>query len=269
MIDPAEPRLSIVEQCDLLGLSRSTLYYRPIGVAPADLLLMHLMDTEYTLHPFYGSRRMVVFLGKQGYSVNRKHVTRLMRAMGIAAIYAEPHLSAPGAEHRRFPYLLRGMLIERVNQVWGTDITYLRLNGGFAYLVAFLDWYSRYVLSFSVSTTLDHQFCIDALEEALMIAKPEISNTDQGAQFTCEPFLSRLEHAKVRISMDGKGRALDNVFTERLWRTVKYEDVYLKGYETPAQARTGLGEYFWFYNNERPHQSLDYRTPAEVYHGVN
>lgn len=230
---------------------------------------MHLIDEEYTAHPFLGSRRMAEALNRRGCYVNRKRVIRLMRLMGIAAIYPEPHLSAPGTQHRRFPYLLRGTPIERVNQVWGTDITYLRLDGGFAYLVAFLDWYSRYVLSFAVSTTLDHQFCVEALEEALGVGKPEICNSDQGAQFTCEPYLTRLEQANVRISMDGRGRALDNVFTERLWRTVKYEDVYLKGYQTPVQARPGLGEYFRYYNHGRPHQSLGYRTPAEVYYAAN
>lgn len=265
-MDPQEPRLSIAAQCRLLGLSRSGWYYEPCGSDAADVAVMHSIDAEFTAHPFYGSRRMTQVLNRQGYQVNRKRVVRLMRVMGIAAIYQEPRLSVPGQQHRKFPYLLRGMPIERVNQVWGTDITYLRLEGGFAYLVAFVDWYSRYVLSFEVSTTLDHQFCLEALDEALVVAKPEICNSDQGAQFTCEPFLGRLENAQIRISMDGKGRALDNVFTERLWRTVKYEDVYLKGYQTPLAARRGLGEYFRFYNHERPHQSLEYRTPAEVYH---
>lgn len=230
---------------------------------------MHMIDQEYTAHPFYGSRRMSEVLKRQGISINRKRVARLMGLMNISAIYQKPHLSAPGTSHRRFPYLLRDLPIDRVNQVWGTDITYLRLDGGFAYLVAFMDWFSRYVLSYAVSTTLDHQFCVEALDDALRIGQPEISNSDQGSQFTCEPFLSRLEERKIRISMDGKGRALDNVFTERLWRNVKYEDVYLKGYQTPRDARSGLAEYFRFYNHERPHQSLGYRTPAEVYHAAN
>jgi putative transposase len=266
MVDPAHRRLSVSTQCALLGLPRSTWYYRPVGMTDKEVSLMNLIDQEYTKHPFYGSRRMVAALGRAGVGVNRKRVERLMRLMGLWAIYPEPRLSLGRTPHRKYPYLLRGMPIEHPNQVWGTDITYLRLEAGFAYLVAFLDWYSRYVLSFEVSTTLDHQFCLDALDEALMIGRPDICNSDQGAQFTCDPYVQRLEQAKVRISMDGRGRALDNVFTERLWRTVKYEDVYIKAYRSPAEARTGLAEYFRFYNHERPHQSLSYRTPAEVYH---
>jgi len=205
-------------------------------------------------------------LNRMGQEVNRKRVQRLMQLMGIEAIYPKPNLSAPDRQHMVYPYLLRDLAIERVNQVWGVDITYLRLQAGFAYLVAFLDWFSRYVVSFAVSTTLDHQFCITAFEEALRVAKPEICNSDQGVQFTSLAFTDRLKTAGVRISMDGRGRALDNVFTERLWRSTKYENVYLSDYTTPRTATHGLTEYYQFYNHQRPHQSLEYRTPAEVYY---
>jgi putative transposase len=231
-----------------------------------DLDRMRFIDKEYMLRPFYGSRRMTEVMNRAGYTINRKCVIRLMKVMGIVAIYPEPHLSAGGPGHKVFPYLLRGLKIVRINQVWSTDITYLPLQGGFAYLVAFIDWFSRYVLSFGVSTTLDHQFCLTALEDALMIADPEICNSDQGVQFTCAPFIQRLQKGNIRISMDGKGRAIDNVFVERLWRSVKYEDIYLKEYESPRSALTGLKAYFTFYNNQRPHQSLGYKTPAEVYY---
>ena len=208
---------------------------------------------------------MTAVMNRSGYAVNRKRVVRLMQTMGIAAIYPAPHLSLGGTGHKVFPYLLRGLDIIRINQVWSIDITYLRLQGGFAYLVAVIDWFSRYVLSYAVSTTLDHQFCVSALDDALMIGCPEIFNTDQGVQFTCDPFIQRLQKDAIRISMDGKGRALDNVFIERLWRSVKYEDVYLKDYTSPRSALTGLTEYFTYYNHKRPHQSLDYKTPAEVF----
>lgn len=227
---------------------------------------MHFIDREYTQHPFYGSRRMTATLNRQGYQVNRKRVVRLMQVMGIVAIYPEPHLSTANIEHKVFPYLLRGLQVVRINQVWSTDITYLRLQEGFAYLVAFIDWYSRYVLSFAVSTTLDHQFCLVAFEDALKCGKPEISNSDQGAQFTCASYIKRLQEENVQISMDGKGRAIDNVFIERLWRSTKYENVYLNDYESPYSALVGLTEYYKFYNNVRPHQSLGYKTPAEIYH---
>jgi len=227
---------------------------------------MHLIDEEYTCHPFYGSRRITAALNRAGHPVNRKRVVRLMQMMGIAAIYPEPHLSPNAGQHRVYPYLLRGVRIDHVNQVWSTDITYVRLQGGFAYLVAIMDWFSRYVLSYALSTTLDHHFCLQALEDALGIATAEIFNSDQGSQFTAEPYTSRLEQAQIRISMDGRGRALDNVFIERLWRSVKYEDIYPKAYESPRMALAGLSNYFTFYNTQRPHQALDYRTPAEVFH---
>ena len=209
---------------------------------------------------------MTAVLNREGHAVNRKRVQRLMQLMGIEAIYPKRNLSRPDKQHEVFPYLLRDLTVERVDQVWGVDITYVRLHGGFAYLVAFLDWFSRYVVSFALSTTLDHQFCIGALEEALEKGNPEICNSDQGAQFTALPFTGRLKQANVRISMDGRGRALDNVFTERLWRSLKYEDIYPKDYQSPPQARQGISQYLRFYNWERPHQSLGYRTPAEVYH---
>jgi putative transposase len=237
-----------------------------LGEGADNIAIMHAIDELYTQHPYFGSRRMSVMLASMGHAVNRKRIQRLMRFMGMEAIYPRPNLSKPAKQHSIFPYLLRNLAIERVNQVWSVDITYLRLRGGFAYLVAFLDWFSRYVLSFAVSTTLDHQFCIAALRDALANAKPEICNTDQGSQFTAKQFISCLQEAEVRISMDGRGRALDNVFVERLWRSVKYEDVYLKDYRTPRDSFEGLTKYFRFYNHERPHQSLDYRTPAEVFY---
>jgi len=226
---------------------------------------MNEIDVLYTQYPFFGSRRMTAMLNQMGHSVNRKRIQRLMALMGIEAIYPSCCLSRRDKDHVVFPYLLRNLVIERPNQVWGVDITYLRLKGGFAYLVAFMDWYSRYVLSYAVSTTLDHQFCITALNEALQIGRAEICNSDQGAQFTCQPFIDCLQEAQIRISMDGRGRALDNVFTERLWRSIKYEDIYLKDYQTPKEAAKGCGEYFRFYNYVRPHQALGYRTPAELY----
>jgi len=228
---------------------------------------MKLIDAQYTMHPFLGSRQMCSVLRRMGYGVNRKRVQRLMRIMNLEAIYPKPHLSKPGKDHLVFPYLLRGMAIERPNQVWGIDITFLGLHGGFAYLVALLDWFSRYVLAFEVSTTLDHHFCLSALDRALRIGRPQIHNSDQGAQFTCKDYVGRLLKEEIQISMDGRGRALDNVFVERLWRTVKYEDVFPKDYQTPLDCIQGLTEYFNFYNYHRPHSVLGGRTPAEVYFG--
>jgi putative transposase len=226
---------------------------------------MGLIDRKYTEHPFYGSRRMTAWLNDdQGEHVNRKRVQRLMRLMGLEAIYPKPKLSA-GRKHKVYPYLLRGVSIDRPDQVWSTDITYVGLAGGFMYLTAVIDWHSRYVLSWELSNTLDGSFCLEALEAALRRGKPEVFNTDQGAQFTAEAFTGRLESVGVKVSMDGKGRCLDNVFVERLWRSVKYEDVYIKGYETVRQLRAGLSGYFGFYNQQRRHQSLGYRTPADVY----
>jgi putative transposase len=259
--------LSVRRQCVLLGLNRSTLYYEPAPETPENLALMRLIDEEYTRHPFKGSRRMAVWLRQQkGQAVNRKRVQRLMRQMGLEAIYPKPNLSA-GSGHKVYPYLLRGVKIERPNQVWSTDITYVGLASGFMYLAAVIDWYSRYVISWRLSNTLDGEFCLDMLEEALGRGRPEVFNTDQGTQFTAAAWTGRLEAAGVAVSMDGKGRCLDNVFVERLWRTVKYEDIYPRGYREVPELRRGLGVYFPFYNVQRHHQWLDYRTPAAVYRG--
>ncbi len=260
------PALSIRRQCALLELPRSSLYYRSSGENDDNLHLMRLLDEQYTATPFYGVRRMTAWLRRQGYEVNHKRVARLMRQMGIAALFAKPMLSQRDQQHHIYPYLLRGVTVERVNQVWSTDITYIRLHQGFVYLVAVMDWFSRYVLSWALSVTLEGQFCCEALEEALRRGHPEIFNTDQGPQFTSKNFTGLLEKGGIRISMDGRGRALDNVFVERLWRTVKYEEVYLKDYATVPEARQGLRQYFTFYNDERLHQSLGYQPPAEVYH---
>jgi putative transposase len=265
LIEVGHPELSVRRQCELLGLNRSTLYYQPVTETAEDLNLMRLIDRQYTDRPYFGSRRMTVWLQEEGYQVNRKRVQRLMAVMGLEAIYPRPKLSQPGCGHKIFPYLLRDVKIERVDQVWSTDITYVPLPGGFMYLAAVIDWYSRYVICWRLSNTLDGAFCVEMLDEALSLGKPEVFNTDQGAQFTAEAFTSRLLSAGVAVSMDGKGRCLDNVFVERLWRTVKYEDVYIRGYETVPQLQVGLGAYFPFYNEQRPHQSLDYLTPAAVY----
>jgi putative transposase len=248
-----------------LGLSRSSLYYKAAAETLENLRLMRLIDEEYTAHPFYGSRKMTVWLRGQGEAVNRKRVQRLLRVMGLEAIYPKPRLSVAGGGHRIYPYLLRGVAIERVDQVWSTDITYIPMAAGFMYLAAVLDWYSRFVVAWRLSNTLEGTFCLEMLEEALERGQPAMFNTDQGVQFTAEAFTGRLERAGVQVSMDGRGRCLDNVFVERLWRTVKYEEVYLKCYETVPELSRGLGRYFAFYNQERLHQGLGYRTPAEVY----
>jgi putative transposase len=254
-------------QCTLLGLPRASLYYQPQALRDETLQVMRLLDAQYTATPFYGIRRMTAWLQTQGYRVNHKRVARLMRQMGIAAIYAKPKLSQATAGHTIYPYLLRGVKVTRVNHVWSTDITYIRLHQGFVYLVAVMDWCSRYVLSWALSVTLDGQFCREALRQALYHgARPEIFNTDQGVQFTSNDFTGLLKHEGIQISMDGRGRALDNVFVERLWRTVKYEEVYLKDYTTVREAGQGLEQYFTFYNHERLHQALGYRTPAAVYY---
>jgi putative transposase len=265
LIEPEHPRISIARQCELVGLSRSSFYYEAQGERAENLQLMRLLDEQYTRTPFYGIRRMTVWLRQQGYAVNPKRVARLLRTMGLETIYPKPRLSQPHPERHIYPYLLRGVPITRVNQVWSTDITYIRLQAGFVYLVAVMDWFSRYVLSWAVSSTMDVAFCLEALDHALSRSQPEIFNTDQGAQFTSTDFTRRLETAGVKISMDGRGRALDNVFVERLWRTVKYEEVYLKDYRTPREATQGLAQFFQGYNAERPHQALGYHTPAAVY----
>ena len=246
-------------------MNRSSLYYGPAAEAAENLRLMELIDREYTAHPFLGSRRLTKWLIEQGEEVNRKRVQRLMRVMGLEAIYPKPKLSAAGRGHRIYPYLLRNVSIQKPDQVWSTDITYVPLACGFMYLAAVIDWYSRYVLSWRLSNTLDGSFCLGMLEEALCRGRPEVFNTDQGAQFTAAAWTGRLESAGVAVSMDGRGRCLDNVFVERLWRSVKYEDVYLHRYEAVPQLAGGLRRYFGYYNEERLHQSLGYRTPGVVY----
>lgn len=259
------PELSLRQRCELLELNRSTYYYNPQPEKELNLRLMDLIDEQYTRTPFYGSRRLTAWLRRQGYLINRKRIQRLMEKMGISAVYPTPNLSKPAVGHRIFSYLLSGMKIVRPNQVWSADITYIRMAYGFLYLVAVIDWYSRYVLSWKLSNTLDMDFCLEALREALQMGNPEIFNSDQGSQFTSDDFTGMLLAREIKISMDGRGRALDNIFVERLWRSVKYENVYLHNYEAAPQAYTGLDGYFDFYNDERPHQSLDYQTPSEVY----
>jgi putative transposase len=264
-VEPDHPELSVRRQCELLGLTRSNVYYRPNGVSADDLRLMRLLDAQYTACPFYGSRRMTAWLVRHGEAVNRKRVQRLLRVMGLEALYPKPKLSLAGRGHKVYPYLLRGVAIERPGQVWSADITYVPLPGGFMYLAATIDWYSRLVVAWRLSNTLDGSFCQAMLDEALACGTPEVFNTDQGVQFTAGAWTGRLESAGVAVSMDGRGRCLDNVFVERLWRSVKYEDVYLRGYESVPELERGLATYFRFYNTERPHQSLGYRTPAEVH----
>jgi len=264
LIDRENEEMPITTQAQLLGVARSTIYYKPV-VDSYNLKLMHLIDEQYTKTPFYGSRRMREALKRKGYKVNRKRVQRLMRLMGIEAIYPKRNLSKPSPGHKIYPYLLRGRKTREVNEVWSTDITYIRMRHGWLYLVAIMDWMSRYVLSWKLSTTLEVDFCIQALEKALAIGTPEIFNSDQGSQFTSLAFLDLLEKRNIQISMDGRGRAMDNVFNERLWRSIKYEEVYINDYETVHDAEEGIDRYMSFYNWERPHQSLNYKTPAEVY----
>lgn len=254
-------------QCDLLGLNRSGLYYQPSGESEQNLMLMRLIDKEYTRRPFYGNRRMTAWLCGQGHEVNRKRVARLMEVMGIEAIYPKPKLSQPGAGHKIYPYLLRDVAVTGVNQVWSTDITYIPMAHGFVYVVAVMDWFSRFVLSWALSVTMELSFCVEALQRALRRGRPEIFNSDQGSQFTSEKFTGELESRGIAISMDGRGRFLDNIFIERLWRSLKYEEVYLRDYTLVPEARAGIGAWFRFYNRERPHQSLGYRTPAGLYLG--
>ena len=266
-IESAE-EVPIVRQCELARVTRSTVYARGrcVEAHETDLLLCRLIDEQYTRRPFYGSRRMVVFLNKAGHNVNRKRVQRLMRQMGLAGMAPGPNTSGSHPEHKVYPYLLRGVPVVRPNQVWSTDITYIRLAHGFAYLVAIIDWYSRRVLGWRISNSMEAAFCVDCLEEALRThGKPEVFNTDQGSQFTSEAFTGVLKREGITISMDGRGRAFDNIFVERLWRSLKYEDVYLKGYASMGELMVGLAEYFAFYNGERPHQSLEQQTPDVVY----
>lgn len=252
-------------QCELVGLSRSSLYYEAAPDSALNLSLMRLMDEQYLQTPFYGWRRMTAWLQRQGHEVNHKRVRRLLLKMGLRAVYPKAQTSKMGQGHKIYPYLLRNLTIEHPNQVWSTDITYVPMPRGFMYLVAIIDWYSRYVLAWQLSNTLDTDFCLLALEQALETGKPDIFNTDQGSQFTSHRFTGRLEKDNIRISMDGRGRALDNIFVERLWRTVKYENIYLKAYPTVLELDLGLLNYFHFYNYQRPHQSLNYLTPTEVH----
>ena len=267
MVDREHPKMPVVRQCALLGVSRSSIYYRSKGVSEADLSLMGEIDRQYLETPFYGSRRMKAWLERRGVRVSRKRVQRLMRIMGLRAIYRRSRTSRPAPERRVYPYLLRNARITRPNQVWAADITYLPMVRGFLYLVAIMDWHSRYVVAWRLSNTLEADFCVEALQEALACGRPEVFNTDQGSQFTSLEFTGVLQEHGVKISMDGKGRYSDNIFVERLWRTVKYEEVYLKAYANVAEARRELGDYFRFYNDLRPHQALGYRTPTEVFHG--
>lgn len=265
LIEPHHPRLSIVRQCDLLGLARSTYYHAPGGESVENLRLMRLIDEQYLRTPFFGTRQMTQWLRRQGYPVNRKRIQRLMRLMGLEGAVPGPHTSKPHPEHTVYPYLIGHMTLAHSNLVWATDITYVPMPMGFMYLVAILDWYSRYVLAWRLSNTLDTAFCIEALEAALTAQEPCVFNTDQGSQFTSIDFTDLLRQHQILISMDGRGRALDNVFVERLWRTVKYEDIYLRDYCSVPELEAGLSAYFDFYNHERPHSSLNGRTPAEVH----
>ena len=265
LVESQGSELSVMVQCELLSLNRSGLYYRPRGDCERDLLLKRRIDEVYTACPFYGIRKITAVLRGEGLLVNHKAVARHMQEMGLRAIAPGPNLSKRNAQHAIYPYLLRGLKIERPNQVWGVDITYVRLRSGWMYLFAVLDWYSRYVVSWELDLTLEIGFVMTAMQSALASATPTICNSDQGSHFTSPHYTDLLKAAHVQISMDGKGRALDNIFTERLWRTVKYEEVYLKDYASPREARRSIGDYLAFYNTRRPHQALDYQTPSAVY----
>ena len=265
MIEPGYEKIPITRQCELLRLSRSSYYYVSDRDDSYNQLLMNRIDEQFTKTPFYGVPKMTVWLRRQGHPVNPKRVRRLMRLMGLEAVYPKPCLSKASPENRKYPYLLKDLVIDHPDQVWCADMTYIRMLHGFVYLTVIMDWYSRYVLSWEISTTMDSGFCVSALDQALELSRPEIFNTDQGSQFTSTDFLKRLEEQQVRISMDGRGRVYDNIFVERLWRTVKYEEVYLHQYTMVSDARRGLDKYFLFYNMERIHESLGYRTPYEIY----
>jgi len=265
LIEPDHPYLSICRQCELLDLNRSTYYLPPATESEENLRLMRLIDRQFLATPFYGSRRMAECLKRTGEAVNRKRVQRLMTLMGLEALHPKPRTTATAPGAKAYPYLLRDRKLTRVDEVWSSDITYVPMRHGFMYLTAVIDWYSRYVLSWRLSNTLDGGFCLEALDEALARGKPEIFNTDQGSQFTAREYTGRLEEAGIAVSRDGRGRALDNVFVERLWRSVKYEDIYIKDYALVPELMSGLTAYFQFYDEDRPHQSLDYRTPGEVY----
>jgi putative transposase len=266
MIDEESESLSVRSQCELLELNRSTLYYKAVGPSAETLELMAIIDKIFTKHPYFGSRRVRVLLRREhGKQVTRKRVRRLMKTMGLETLYRRPRTSQPAPGHKIHPYLLRGLEINRPNQVWSSDITYLPMAKGFLYLVAVIDWSSRYILSWRLSNTMDDEFCVDALNESLTKGRPEIFNTDQGSQFTSEDFVDAVQDAGVKVSMDGRGRWMDNVFVERFWRSLKYEEVYLHSYESTKEARESIDKWITFYNNGRPHQALDNRTPAEAY----
>lgn len=266
LVDRDHGAISVRRQCELLGLNRSNVYYEPVGESEENLRIMGWIDEQYTATPFFGSRRMAAWLREhKKLEVNRKRIARLMQVMGLEAVHPKPKLSQPGEGHKVYPYLLEAVKIERVNQVWSTDITYIRLAQGFCYLVAVMDWRSRFVLSWSLSVTMEMEFCLEALAGALRRAKPEIFNSDQGSQFTSERFTGELDKRGISISMDGRGRCFDNIFIERLWRSLKYEEVYLKDYRQVSEARSGIEKWFEFYNSRRPHQALGYRTPAAIY----
>jgi putative transposase len=264
-VEPSNSDLSIRRQCDLLGLNRSSYYLPPATESEENLRLMRRIDEQFLKTPFYGSRRMTACLERAGETVNRKRVQRLMALMGLEAVFPRPRTTTAAPDARVYPYLLRDRELTQVDEVWSSDITYVPMKHGFMYLTAVIDWFSRYVLSWRLSNTLEGRFCVEALDEALSRGRPEVFNTDQGSQFTAREYTSRLEEAGVAVSRDGRGRALDNVFVERLWRSVKYEDIYIKDYDHVPELESGLGSYFWFYDEERPHQSLGYRTPGEVY----
>jgi putative transposase len=264
-IQPHHRQLSVSRQCQLLGLATSSYYYVARPESAQNLQYMRWLDEEYTRHPFYGVRKMTAWLQQRGQAVGLDRVRRLLRGMGLMAVYPKPRLSLNPLAHKRFPYLLKGLEIVRPNQVWSTDITYIRLRGGFVFLAAVIDWYSRYILDWELSISLEADFCVALLERVLQRQRPEIFNTDQGVQFTSTQFQAPLLAAQVRLSMDGRGRAFDNIFVERFWRSLKYEEVYLKDYRNVPEARASLGQYFPFYNEERIHQSLEYRTPHQVH----
>jgi putative transposase len=259
-------RLSVKQQCCLMSINRSSFYYKPVEITESELALMKAIDRQYLATPFYGSRKMAACLKSEELAVNRKRVCRLMRLMGLKAIYRRPRTSPPGKGNKIYPYALKGLKINRPNQVWAADITYIPMQKGFLYLVVIMDWYSRYVLAWRLSNTMETDFCVEALKEALKKGRPDIFNTDQGSQFTSREFVSILESLNIKVSMDGSGRYADNLFIERLWRTLKYEEVYLKAYQDATVARIELAKYIVFYNAERPHQSLGYKTPAEEYY---
>lgn len=265
MIEVQHPQIHVNRQCELLGLARSTFYYRQRPESDLNLRLMNVIDEQYTKTPFYGVPRMTAWLNRQGFAVNHKRVARLMKTMGLEAVHPKRKTSLRCKDHKVYPYLLRNVTIDSPDRVWCADITYIRMLRGFLYLVAIMDWFSRYLLAWELSTTMEKEFCLDALDRALAVSKPSIFNTDQGSQFTSSDFTGRLEHSGIAVSMDGRGRVFDNIFIERLWRTVKYEEVYLHSYQTVSEARTALSRYFCFYNTERIHSSLGNLTPYEVY----